>query len=176
MCRAEVQKDPEIRPMLNAVLTSDCYKDENLNCVVVDLDFYVSRFWEEMAPMKPVAQKDVKYWMYSPGENARKWNDCTSEGVMCLGWDEIGNLQDYESRETMRDQMRQAARSAGGALLSHFAAVKTCTEPFFQEPVIDGFFFIASSNARSGRGVSSMSLFEMPSRAQVHRRLILAEA
>ena len=69
--------------MLNASLTSDCYKDENLNCVVVDFDFYVSRYWEEKTPAKPVAQKDVKYWMYSPGENARKWNDCTSEGVMC---------------------------------------------------------------------------------------------
>ena len=105
--RAAVQEDPGIRPMLNSVLTSDCYKDENLNCVVVDLDFYVSRFWEETVPVKPVAQKDVKYWMYSPGENACKWNDCTSEGVMCLGWDEIGNLQDYESQETMRNQMRQ---------------------------------------------------------------------
>ena len=107
LLRAEIQKDPEIRPMLNAVLTSDCYKDENLNCVVVDFDFYVSRYWEETTPAKPVAQKDVKYWMYSPGENARKWNDCTSEGVMCLGWDELGNLQEYESRENMRDQMRQ---------------------------------------------------------------------
>ncbi len=107
LIRDSLQKDPEIRPMLNSVLTSDCYKDENLNCVVVDLDFFVSRFWEETAPVIPVAQKDVKYWMYSPGENARKWNDCSSEGVMCLGWDELGNLQEYESRENMRDQMRQ---------------------------------------------------------------------
>ena len=93
--------------MLNASLTSDCYKDENLNCVVVDFDFFVSRYWEEASPTKPVAQKDVKYWMFSPGENARKWDVCTAEGVMCLGWDELGNLQEYESRETMREQMRQ---------------------------------------------------------------------
>ena len=43
----EIQKDPDIRPMLNASLTSDCYKDEALNCVVVDLDFYVSRYYSK---------------------------------------------------------------------------------------------------------------------------------
>ena len=105
--RAEVQKDPDIRPMLNSVLTSDCYRDENLNCVVVDIDFFVSRFFEKSEPVVPVEAKNVKYWMYSPGENARKWSDCTTEGIMCLGWDELGNLQEYENREAMRDQMRQ---------------------------------------------------------------------
>lgn len=105
--RTEVQKDPDIRPMLNSVLTSDCYRDENLNCIVVDIDFFVSRYFEDITPAQPVEQNDIKYWMYSPGENARKWAECTSLGVMSLGWDEIGNLQDYESRESMREQMRQ---------------------------------------------------------------------
>ena len=107
MLRTEVQKDPDIRPMLNAVLTSDCYKDENLNCVVVDLDFFVSRYFKPSTPDKPVAQKDVHVWMYSPGENARKWNECVHDGIMCLGWEELGDLSEYESRETMREQMRQ---------------------------------------------------------------------
>ncbi len=104
--RSALQKDPDIRAMLNAALTSDCYKDDNLNCVVVDLDFFVNRFYTEKEPVKPVAQKDVKYWMYSPGENARKWNECIQEGIMCLGWEELGDLSEYESREAVRDQMR----------------------------------------------------------------------
>ena len=106
MLRTEIQKDPDIRPMLNAALTSDCYKDENLNCVVVDLDFYVSRYFTPSAPEKPVAQKDAHVWMYSPGENARKWSECAHDGIMCLGWDELGDFREYENREAMRDQMR----------------------------------------------------------------------
>lgn len=93
--------------MLNSVLTSDCYKDENLNCVVVDIDFYVSRFYKPATPTQPVAQKDARVWIYSPGENARKWNECVEKGIMCLGWEELGDLGEYESREAMREQMRQ---------------------------------------------------------------------
>ena len=107
LLRAEIQKDPEIRPMLNSVLTSDCYKDENLNCVVVDFDFYVSRFYKPATPAQPVAQKDARVWMYSPGENARKWNECAEKGIMSLGWEELGDLGEYESRDAMREQMRQ---------------------------------------------------------------------
>ena len=107
LIRAEIQKDPDIRPMINAALTSDCYKDDNLNCVVVDLDFYTSRYFKESTPVQPVAQKDAHTWIYSPGENARKWGECTGQGIMCLGWDQLGDLRDYESREAMRDQMRQ---------------------------------------------------------------------
>ena len=107
LLRAEIQKDPDIRPMLNSVLTSDCYKDENLNCVVVDFDFYVSRFYKPATPAKPVAQKDARVWMYSPGQNARKWNECVEKGIMCLGSEELGDLREYESREAMRDQMKQ---------------------------------------------------------------------
>ena len=106
MLRAEVQKDPDIRPMLNAALTSDCYRDENLNCVVVDLDFYVSRYFKPNSPEKPAAQKNPRVWMYSPGEGACKWNECTREGIICLGWDELGDFGEYESRDAMRDQMR----------------------------------------------------------------------
>ena len=106
LIRDAVQKDPDIRPMLNSVLTSDCYRDENLNCVVVDIDFFVSRFYQESQPAAPVEAKDAKCWMYSPGDNARKWNECVKEGIMCIGWEEMGSLVEYESRDAMRDQMK----------------------------------------------------------------------
>ena len=35
--------DPSIRSMLNEVLTTDCDKDENLHCAVVDFVFFISR-------------------------------------------------------------------------------------------------------------------------------------
>ena len=74
LIREADQKDHDIRPMLNSVLTSDCYRDENLNCVACDIVFFVSRFFEESQPAAPVEAKDAKCWMYSPGDNARKWN------------------------------------------------------------------------------------------------------
>ncbi len=106
LIREAAQKDPDIRPMLNSVLTSDCYRDVNLNCVACDIVFFVSRFFEESQPAAPVEAKDAKCWMYSPGDNARKWNECVKEGIMCIGWEEMGSLVEYESRDAMRDQMK----------------------------------------------------------------------
>lgn len=107
LLRAEIQKDPDIRQMLDSVLTADCYKDESLNCVVVDFDFYMSRFYKAMTPAQPGNKKDSHVWMYSPGENARKWGECTKDGIMSLGWDGLGDLSEYENRDSMREQMRQ---------------------------------------------------------------------
>ena len=112
LIRAELQKDTEIRPMLNAALTSDCYKDENLNCVVADLAFYVNRFYSVKAPVKPAAQKDVRYWMYAPGRNASEWEECLRTGTMIIGWDELGDLSQYESRDAIWSELRRVNGAA----------------------------------------------------------------
>ena len=39
-----------------------------------------------------------KYWLYSPGENARKWDEYFEQGLIGLGWDEIGDLNQYNSK------------------------------------------------------------------------------
>ena len=46
-----------------------------------------------------------KIWLYSPGENARKWEDCLVSRVMSIGWDELGDLSTYGSREDMREKL-----------------------------------------------------------------------
>lgn len=40
----------------------------------------------------------VNYWIYAPGDNARKWDEFYQDGVMGLGWDFLGNLEKYENR------------------------------------------------------------------------------
>jgi len=103
---AAVNADPNIRPMLNAVLTADCYKDQNLHNIVIDLIFYMSRYYRQPQTTSHKAGSS-KVWIYSPGENACFWPECKEKGTMCLGWDEIGDLSQYESREDMRSQMKE---------------------------------------------------------------------
>ena len=38
----------------------------------------------------------------APGENARFWQDCISGGYICVGWDEVGDLRAFDSKETFR--------------------------------------------------------------------------
>lgn len=40
-----------------------------------------------------------KVWLYAPGENASKWDVCLSQNIMCIGWDEMGNLLEYASKK-----------------------------------------------------------------------------
>jgi len=41
----------------------------------------------------------------APGEQAKYWDDCRKNGYVCVGWDSIGDLSEYESREQLRDAM-----------------------------------------------------------------------
>lgn len=51
--------------------------------------------------------ESIKYWMYSPGENARMWEDCINDNQMYLGWDILGNLSDYESRDAVAANLKK---------------------------------------------------------------------
>ena len=56
------------------------------------------------------------YWLYSPGEGASKWPLCTSAGLMCIGWDAMGDLSEYASREEMRDAVKKYYPTDGSAV------------------------------------------------------------
>ena len=47
----------------------------------------------------------VHYWIYSPGDNASKWDDYYNAGIMAIGWD-IGDLKTFPTKESMKQQMR----------------------------------------------------------------------
>jgi 5-methylcytosine-specific restriction protein B len=38
----------------------------------------------------------------APGEDARYWDDCLREGYICVGWDKVGDLREFPSREAFR--------------------------------------------------------------------------
>lgn len=60
-------------------------------------------------------QGSVSYWMYAPGENASKWQECQDEGIMCIGWDNLGDLSNYDDREDMRMDIKKYYPSDGSA-------------------------------------------------------------
>ncbi len=44
----------------------------------------------------------------APGENAKFWDDCLQEGYICVGWDEVGDLSQFESKEAFRARFEEA--------------------------------------------------------------------
>lgn len=57
-----------------------------------------------------LADEDVEtvhYWIYSPGDGARKWDEFYKRGVMGLGWHQIGDFNQYASKDEMKTAMKE---------------------------------------------------------------------
>ncbi len=49
----------------------------------------------------------VHYWIYSPGNGAEYWDEFYNAGIMGIGWEEIGDLSVYNSKEEMKVAMKE---------------------------------------------------------------------
>jgi 5-methylcytosine-specific restriction protein B len=43
----------------------------------------------------------------APGADAMYWGDCRREGYICVGWDETGDLREFESKESFRSRFER---------------------------------------------------------------------
>ena len=51
--------------------------------------------------------RTVHYWLYSPGDGASIWDECYDKGIMAIGWDKIGDLKAYQSKDEMIQAMKK---------------------------------------------------------------------
>lgn len=47
-----------------------------------------------------------KIWICAPGEKASQWNVCLKEGIICLGWYEMGDYSQYKSSKDVKEKMK----------------------------------------------------------------------
>ena len=61
-----------------------------------------------------VDAEKTRYWTYSPGEGAKMWQRCQSEGIACIGWDKIGDVKEFDNPEELKAELdRQYGLDAG---------------------------------------------------------------
>lgn len=65
-----------------------------------------NRAWVYSKGVKP-DNKAKRYWMYAPGEGSRFWDEFYEKGIMGIGWDELGDLKKYDSKESMKQKMKE---------------------------------------------------------------------
>jgi len=56
--------------------------------------------------------KKTKYWIYAPGENAIMWNEFYEKGIMGLGWDKLGDLNNYQTKEEITIELQKLEDTA----------------------------------------------------------------
>ena len=47
------------------------------------------------------------YWIYAPGDGASCWEEFYNAGIMGIGWDKIGNLSIFNSKDEMKQAMKE---------------------------------------------------------------------
>lgn len=48
-----------------------------------------------------------RYWLYSPGERARLWDEFYDGGIMGIRWDELGDLARFDTKAAIKATMKQ---------------------------------------------------------------------
>lgn len=106
--RDVVLRDPELQKMSADRLTEDCYPDKEFYLLAQDIELFGSNLNNEVGPGLANSNIDeTRYWIYSPGNNASKWEEYSKKGVMGIGWSEIGDLSEYSTRAEITERMKE---------------------------------------------------------------------
>lgn len=52
-------------------------------------------------------QKSKKFWLYAAGEKSYKWEEFYREGIIALGWDNLGDLKNYHSQYEIAQELQK---------------------------------------------------------------------
>ncbi|MCR1982767.1 AAA family ATPase [Cellulosimicrobium cellulans] len=67
---------------------------------------------EQSGGTDPEEPRPRHYWLYSPGSQASGWDEFSTNGIMAIGWDGIGDLAGYENREAIREGLTGGSGSS----------------------------------------------------------------
>mgnify|MGYP003317113253 CR=1 FL=1 len=90
-------------------------------------------------------------WFWAPGEGGCQWEDCRDNGLVCLGWDELGDFTKYETR----DQMERAIWDNRGGSQRPKNASLACWE--FCRDVKVGDIVVAKTGLRKLLGIGRIT-------------------
>ncbi|CAM3996975.1 AAA family ATPase [Cohnella lubricantis] len=54
------------------------------------------------------AENGVQYWVLAAGENAYLWEDFHSNNLIAIGWPELGDLEQYQTKQEIIDKLIEA--------------------------------------------------------------------
>jgi len=101
----------DIVEKLRAYLQSDASQLKDFK----ELSYEAWRYSEEVnkeerakkARIQREGVETVHYWIYSPGDGAASWDEFYQAGIMGIGWDSIGDLRAFISKDEMKQKMKE---------------------------------------------------------------------
>lgn len=84
------------------------YPDFTRNTMAIDLGYYLYRYKDlPETSTSASSENGVKIWLCAVGENGNKWEECHRDGVVRLGWDPVGELTQFETREAIISRLQE---------------------------------------------------------------------
>lgn len=50
---------------------------------------------------------EARVWVIAAGPGAKFWGEFQEKGIIAIGWDEIGDLQEFDGKESIHEQLRE---------------------------------------------------------------------
>ena len=110
-----------------------------------------------------------KFWTYSPGEGGSEWPYCLENSVAVIMWNELGDLSDFENKETLKKHYKSVYKAEGSGKNN----VTTCWN--FANTIKEGDIIFAKAGRSKllgvGRVVGDYQYSEKDSRFYHYRKV-----
>ncbi|MBK8905450.1 MAG: EVE domain-containing protein [Anaerolineaceae bacterium] len=94
------------------------YSEEMKNWDSVRLNRYLLQTMRQYHELQGWSSSEIVRFLYAwadprkarrvvkiaPGERGRLWDDCLANGYICVGWDDTGDLREFETQEEFHDR------------------------------------------------------------------------
>lgn len=70
-----------------------------------------------------IQSSEKKYWLYAPGEGASKWNLCQQDNIICIGWDDMEDLEQYDTLDSVREHLRDVYEKPDASFMNDGLAI-----------------------------------------------------
>jgi hypothetical protein len=128
-----IKDDSELITLHKNRLDENCEKDENLHLLAHDIAYFGAN-----------TAKLTRYWIYSPGEGANKWDIFFDAGIMAIRYSDgnLGDLSEYKTKSKLKEDSGLGTMDA------------LCCWQFANEIQIDDVIFVKKGVSKIiGRGV-----------------------
>lgn len=95
--KIKLNKCPTGEEYLKIIEKVNNYIKESEDCN--NLLEFSQKAWEDRK------NEDTKYWIYAPGSKAFLWEECYNKNIIVLGWDEIGDYNQYKTKEEINQAL-----------------------------------------------------------------------
>ena len=116
----DLEKDLSIIiPIVDQGITDEKQKNQSFIAHRITTDEFndmidkMNKRFEKYKSKIDTTPSEKKYWIYSPGSSAIYWDEFYNDGIMALGWDELGDLNQYGNKDQIEKRLKEIYKTTG---------------------------------------------------------------